>query len=112
MPLRVLEIGEVHFCEGVGLDHRRDGQDLVGLDSGDEGGYGLPDDDEHTLDGVGVFGGERSSDAGVSEFYLIVAHHHVHAHAAETVSHAFLVEVLHHLELLLKGNSRVVSYVQ
>lgn len=59
-----------------------------------------------------MFGGERSSDACVSEFYLIVVHQHTHPHAAETVPHALLIEILHQLELLLKGNTGIVPDVQ
>lgn len=82
------------------------------MNGGDECGNGLSDDNEHAFDRVGVLGGERGSDAGVSELYLVIAHHHSHSHSAEAVPHAFLIEVLHHLELLLKGNAGIIPYIK
>lgn len=72
LALRILEIGEVHFSQRVSLDHGGNGEDLVGLNGGDQDCDGLPDDDEDAFDGVGVLGCEGSRKTGIPSFGLIV----------------------------------------
>lgn len=93
LRLRVFEVGEVHLCETVGLNHRGNRQDFVGLDGGHERSDCLSDDDEDALDRVGVLGREGSSDAGVSELDFVVTD----AHSADlcALSHAFLIHLVH-----------------
>jgi hypothetical protein len=105
----VFEVGEVHFCQTVGLDHGGDGENLVGLDCGDQSGDGLADDDEHALDGVGVLGGEGSSDAGISELDLVIGHARTARHSS--LSRSFLAQLRNQLHLLTQRNTDIAPQI-
>lgn len=88
------------------MQHRGNGQDFVSLDSGDESSDGLPDNDEDTFDRIGVFGGERSCNAGVSEFDLVV--HEAGSSFLGSFSHALLGQLVHHLHFFGDAHSDIV----
>lgn len=86
--LRVFEVSKVHFGKRVSLDHRRNGQNFIGLNGSYQCSDGLPNDNEHTFDGVGMFGCERSSNACISELDFIISQQSAGFHCL--LLHAFL----------------------
>lgn len=110
MSFRVFQVGKVHLGQRVGLDHRGDSQDFVGLDGSHEGGDGLPNDNEHTLDGVGMFRSEGGCNAGVSELDFIITDHH--PAKASTVPCILFVCLFEKVNLLLEGNGGIISNIE